>query len=306
MADTTFEESRTATEGAPPRARSVRARNVLRYMRRNPALVVGIVFLGSLFLFAVIGALVWDTELARPLSGPSGVSPSAEHPFGTDVAGRDLFAVMIAGTPLTIRIGLIAGLIGVIVGTILGFVAAYYGGVVDTVIRGFTDIMLTVPGFLVLLLIAVQVQSSLSVNQMALVVALLAWCGPTRTIRSQVLTMRERPYVEVARLSGESGPEIIFKEMLPNLLPYLAAALVGAVSAAVLASIGLEALGLGPFESPTLGMTFYFIIFNSALLLGMWWWFIPPVVIIIILFIGLFNLSVGLDEWANPRLRRSV
>jgi peptide/nickel transport system permease protein len=306
MVDTTFEETRVAGDGAPPPAGRVRARNALRYLRRNPTLVVGIVCLGSLLLFAVIGALIWDTEMARPLSGPSGAEPSAEHPFGTDVQGRDLFAVMIAGTPLTIRIGLMAGLIGVTVGAVLGFVAAYYGGIVDTVIRGFTDIMLTVPGFLVLLLIAVQVQSSLSVNQMALVVALLAWRGPTRVIRAQVLTMRERPYVEVARLSGESGPEIIFKEMMPNLLPYLAAALVGAVSAAVLASIGLEALGLGPFESPTLGMTFYWIIFNSALLLGMWWWFIPPIVIIVILFIGLFNLGVGLDEWANPRLRRSV
>jgi peptide/nickel transport system permease protein len=306
MADTTFDQPQALDEGAVVHERGQRWRNILRYLRRNPALVVGIVFLGSLFLFSFIGAIVWDTEMARPLSGPASLRPSAEHPFGTDTQGRDIFAVMIAGTPLTVRIGLIAGVIGVTVGTILGFVAAYYGGVVDTVIRGITDIMLTVPGLLVLLLIAVQVQASLSVNQMALVVAILAWRWPTRTVRSQVLTMRERPYVEVARLSGQRGPEIIFKEMMPNLLPFLAAALVGAVMAAVLASIGLEALGLGPIDSPTIGMTFYWIIYNSALLLGMWWWFIPPIVIIIILFIGLFNLSVGLDEWANPRLRRSV
>jgi peptide/nickel transport system permease protein len=281
-------------------------RSVGRYLRRNRALVVGIVLLGSLFAFSVLGAIFWDTEMARPLSASGGREPSAEHPFGTDTQGRDLFAVMIAGTPLTIRIGLIAGLIGVAVGATLGFIAAYYGGVVDTVIRGATDIMLTVPGLLVLLLIAVQVQASLSVNQMALVVALLAWRWPARTIRAQVLTMRERPYVEVARLSGQSGPEIIFKEMMPNLLPFLAASLVGATSAAVLASIGLEALGLGPIESPTIGMTFYWVNYNSALLLGMWWWFVPPIVIIIILFVGLFNLSVGLDELANPRLRRSA
>jgi peptide/nickel transport system permease protein len=141
---------------------------------------------------------------------------------------------------------------------------------------------------------------------MALVVALLAWRWPARTIRAQVLTMRERPYVEVARLSGQSGPEIIFREMMPNLLPFLTAALVGATASAVLASIGLEALGLGPFDSPTIGMTFYWIIYNSALLLGMWWWFVPPIVVIVVLFIGLFNLSVGLDEWSNPRLRRTV
>jgi peptide/nickel transport system permease protein len=306
MADVTFEQSQ-AIEGPPPgRVWGTKARNALRYMRRNPALVVGIALLGSLFVFSFVGALVWDTGMARALSAPASLRPSAEHPFGTDTQGRDLFAVMIAGTPLTLRIGLVAGLIGVVVGTILGFVAAYYGGVVDTVIRGITDIMLTVPGLLVLLLIAVQARSSLTVNQMALVVAILAWRWPARQIRGQVLSMRERPYVEVARLSGQSGPEIIFKEMMPNLLPFLAAALVGATASAVLASIGLEALGLGPIDSPTIGMTFYWIIYNSALLLGMWWWFIPPIVIIVILFIGLFNLSVGMDEWANPRLRRSV
>ncbi len=306
MADTTFEQTQALAEAALVREPGERLRNILRYLRRNPALVVGIVFLGGLFLFSYVGAIVWDTELARPLSGPASLHPSAEHPFGTDTQGRDIFAVMIAGTPLTLRIGLIAGVIGVTVGTILGFVSAYYGGVVDTVIRGLTDILLTVPGLLVLLLIAVQVRASLSVNQMALVIAILAWRWPARQIRGQVLSMGERPYVEVARLSGQSGPEIIFKEMMPNLLPFLTAALVGATASAVLQSIGLEALGLGPIESPTIGMTFYWIIYNSALLLGMWWWFIPPIVIIVILFIGLFNLHVGLDEWANPRLRRSV
>ena len=85
-----------------------------------------------------------------------------------------------------------------------------------------------------------------------------------------------------------SGPEIIVKEMLPNLFPYLAAALVNSVSAAILASIGLEALGLGPIESPTLGMTIYWVLFNAALINGWWWWWTPPIVIIVILFVGLF------------------
>ncbi len=108
---------------------------------------------------------------------------------------------------------------------------------------------------------------------MALVVACLAWLQPTRVIRSQVLTLRARAYVAVARLSGMSGPAIIVKEMMPNLLPYLGAQLVSAAAAATLASIGLEALGLGPLESPTLGMTLYWVISNNGLMLGLWWWF---------------------------------
>ena len=118
--------------------------------------------------------------------------------------------------------------------------------------------------------------------------------------------MRERGYVEVARLSGMSGPGIIFFELLPNLLPYLAATLVNAVSAAILASIGLEVLGLGPIDSPTLGMTLYWVNFNAAMINGWWWWWTAPTVIILTVFLGLFFLTVGLDEIANPRLRRSA
>ena len=275
------------------------------YVRRNPSLAVGIILLLSLALFSGVGALFYDLNKARPLSVMPGMPPSGEYPFGTDNQGRDLFAVMVAGTPLTVRIGLVAGLIGLAIGTILAFVAAYYGGWVDTVIRGLVDVGLTIPSLLVLIIIAIAVRGSLSVDQMALVVASLAWLTPTRTIRAQVLSMRERTYVQVARLAGLSGPEIIVKEMMPNLLPYLAASLVGSTAGAVLASIGLEALGLGPIDSPTIGMTLYWVIY-SALLLGMWWWFIPPIAIIVILFVGLFNLAVGLDEVANPRLRRSV
>ena len=276
------------------------------YLRRNPSLVVGIALLGALGLFMIIGHLVVDTSKSRPLSAPAVRAPSAEHPFGTDRQGRDLLATMVAGTPLTLRIGFMAGFLGVGIGTILGFVSAYYRGKIDTLIRSIVDIGLTVPGLLVLIIIAVSLKKSLTVNQMALVVASLAWLNPARTIRAQVLSMRERGYVEVARLSGMTGPEIIVKELMPNLLPYLAATLVNAVSSAILASIGLEVLGLGPIDSPTLGMTLYWVNYNAALINGWWWWWTAPIAVILVVFLGLFFLTVGLDEIANPRLRRAI
>jgi len=275
-------------------------------MRRNISLVIGIVLLSGLVLFVGIGHIVVDTSKARPLSAPAMKPPSLQYPFGTDRQGRDLLAVMVAGTPLTLRIGFIAGFLGVGIGAVLGFVSAYYRGTIDTVIRGIADIGLTVPGLLVLIIIAVSIKEGLTVDQMAIIVASLAWLNPTRTIRAQVLSLRERGYVEVARLSGMSGPEIIFREMMPNLLPYLAATLVNAVSNAILASIGLEVLGLGPIESPTLGMTLYWVNYNAALINGWWWWWTAPIVIILVVFLGLFFLTVGLDEIANPRLRRAV
>jgi len=269
-------------------------------------LVVGLALLAILVLFVGIGTLCVDTTKARALSVPTLQPPSAQYPFGTDRQGRDLLATMVAGTPLTLRIGFIAGFLGVGIGSILAFTAAYYRGWVDTCIRGIADIGLTVPGLLVLIIIAVSIREGLTVNQMALIVASLAWLSPTRTIRSQVLTLRERAFVDVARLSGMSGPEIILKELMPNLLPYLAATLVNAVSNAILASIGLEVLGLGPMDAPTLGMTLYWVNYNAAIINGWWWWWTAPIVIILIVFLGLFFLTVGLDEIANPRLRRAV
>ncbi|MBI4218976.1 MAG: ABC transporter permease [Chloroflexi bacterium] len=304
------------TVGGPPPAvpvvtfrgdRRARLRQLIRYVRRNPSLGVGVAILCGLLLFVGIGYLVYDMSRVAPLSVPANRSPAAEYPLGTDRQGRDILAVMIAGTPLTLRIGLIAGTVGVGIGMILAFVAAYYGGLVDGTIKLMVDVLLTIPGLLVLVLIAVSLpQGGLTVDQMALVVAALAWLWPARTIRSQVLVMRERAWVEIARLSGMSGPEIIFKEMMPNLLPYIAASFVGAVAAAILASIGLEALGLGPFESPTIGMTIYWNIYYSSILHGLWWWLMPPIVLIILVFVSLFLISAGLDEWANPRLRRRV
>jgi peptide/nickel transport system permease protein len=277
-----------------------------RYARRNPNLVFGLFLLLILLVFSVGGRFFVDVGNADPLSVSPEKPPSWLCPFGTDSQGRDLLAVMVAGTPLTLRIGVIAGVIGLAVGTTLAFVSAFYGGTVDAIIRSVVDISLTVPGLLVLIIAAVFLKQGLTVDQMALIVALLSWRWPARTIRAQVLTLRERAWVQVAHMSGVGGLRIIFLELMPNLLPYLAASLVGAIASAILASIGLEALGLGPVSSPTLGMTIYWVIYYAALLHGFWWWWLPPIAIITILFVGLFNLAGGLDEIANPRLRRSV
>jgi peptide/nickel transport system permease protein len=279
---------------------------MLRYLRRNRILVFGLFLLALVLLFSGVGRLVWDVSQAAPLSGRPNRHPSWDHPLGTDRQARDLLAVMIVGTPKTIYIGFLAGLIGVAIGTILALIAAYYGGLVDGFIRSIVDIGLTIPTLLVLIMLAVGLHASLTINQMALVVASLAWLYPTRTIRAQVLTIRERAYVQIARLSGANPRQIIFAEIMPNLLPYLAATFVGSVSAAVLVAVGLEVIGLGSLDSNTLGTTLYWVQYYAALLHGLWWWFLPPVIIIIVLFVGLFSVAAGLDELANPRTRRAV
>jgi peptide/nickel transport system permease protein len=145
---------------------------------------------------------------------------------------------------------------------------------------------------------------NISVESMAILLALFAWAGPTRLIRAQVLTLRERGYVKMGRLSGLSTFDIMFKEMMPNMLPYIASSLVGNVSAAILAATSLEALGLGPTRIPTLGTTIFYAIKGSAVLRGMWWWWGLPILVLVIIFSGLFLIAIGLDEIANPRLKR--
>ncbi len=281
-------------------------RGVIGYGRRNPQLIVGLAMMFALILFWVIGPLFIDVTKAKPLSNMPDLQPSKEVPLGTDSAGREMLPVMLLGTLFTVQIGLIAGTVGILVGTILGFTAGYFGGIVDTIIRGAADVMLTIPALAVLVVIAAVIKQLLTPALMALIVASLAWMWPTRTIRSQVLSMRERPSVEIARLSGLNDLQIIFAEILPNLLPYLAAGFVGAVSAGILAAVGLEALGLGPQTEPTLGMTIFWGIYYGALLRGMWWWWVPPIAAIAYVFIALFMVSSGLDELANPRLRRAA
>jgi peptide/nickel transport system permease protein len=277
-----------------------------RYLRRNKRLAAGIFILLFLVLFATVGRLIAPPENAYPLAVPANRPPSWEHPFGTDSQGRDLLATAVMGTYLTARIGFVAGLIGLTAGTILGFIAAYYGGPLDVIIRWLVDVLLTVPGLLVLVVIAATLQKTLDSVSMSFILALLAWMGPTRSIRSQVLSMRERAFVRVARLSGMNNLEIIFKELMPNLLPFLGASLVGSVTGAIFASLGLEQLGLGPMREPTLGMTIFWVQYYGAFVRGMWWWILTPISVIVLLFMGLFFLSAGLDEFANPRVRRVV
>jgi len=288
-----------------PRGRS-RFRALLAYAGRNPNLVIGLALILILLLIGLVGPFFVDVQNAQPTSVIPDQPPSPDNPLGSDDQGRDLLAVLVAGLPLTLRVGFVAGAVGLFIGMVLAFIAGYRGGIVDTIIRVLVDTLLTVPGLLVLIIIADSIKGVISINLMALVVASLAWMFPTRTIRSQVLSMREQGYVQMAKLGGMSDLEIIVGELIPNLLPYLAASFVGAVAGAVLASVGLEALGLGPQNEPTIGMTIYWAISFNALLRGLWWWWVTPIVVIVILFVGLFLLSSGLDEVANPRLRRAA
>ncbi len=278
------------------------------YVVNEPLLAAGLIMLFALLALWLVGGQLVDPKLADPISGPQLAEPQSKYWLGTDFVGRQILPLMIHGAPLTLRIGLYAGIFGLGIGIILGFMAGYMRGYVDAVVRVISDVFITIPALAVLVVIASTLKSGsgLSVNAMGLIVALLAWMWPTRVIRSQVLSMRESNYVEVARLNGMGDLEIIFRELMPNLLPFLAASFVGAMASGILAAVGLEALGLGPQSEPTLGMTVYWSIYYGALLSNWWWWYVPPIVLLAWIFVSLFLISAGIDKWANPRLRQSL
>lgn len=269
--------------------------------RISGTLILGCLILLAIVLFSLIGPFFVDARNAQVGAVLPRRPPSPEFWLGTDSQGRDMWTLLIFATPNTLKMGLIAGIIGVGLGVVLGLVAGQFGGVVDAVIRVVSDSLLTVPAIAILVIIAGNIDRMTS-TIMALVVASLAWMFTTRTVRAQVLTIRERSYVEVARVNGEGPLEILFREIMPNLMPYIVASFVGTVSSAILAIIGLEALGLGALEEMTLGNTIYWSQQSSAVLRGYWWWWGPPIVAIALIFIGLFLTSVGFDRFANPRL----
>jgi peptide/nickel transport system permease protein len=282
-----------------------RANAIARYVFGDWKLVLGLGLTAAILLFAPVGSWFVDEAATQLGAGGFAEAPSRSHLLGTDTTGRDMLAMMVYSTSPTIQIGLVAGLAATIVGVVLGLVSGFYRGPVDTLIRGVSDVVLTIPALAVLIVLAAFLQTS-GVVSMGLIIAAFAWPWTVRAVRSATLTMRELGFVSMARLSGRNGPQILFLELLPNLLPYVMATFVAAVSGAILVAVGLQLLGLGPIDVLTLGLILQYSFEYGAIVRGMWWWWGPPTVLLVLLFIALFLVSMSLDELANPRLKKGV
>lgn len=280
-------------------------RPLLAFFQENRFFTAGVLLLLALYVFGMLGLLIAYPKGSDMGAVPLNQAPSATHLLGTDGLGRDMFAVMVIGIPNMFKIGFLAGAVGILIGALIGLFAGYYRGIPDAIFSSFADVMLVIPALAILITVSAYVRV-VTVELMAVIVGLLSWPLSARVIRAQTLSLRERLFVQVARLSGESDFEIITRQILPNLTAYLAASFVGAVSGGILASVGLEVLGLGPQNVPTIGRTLFYAFKYTALLKGMWWWWAPPVVTLAIIFTGLFWMSLSLDKYANPRLKGST
>jgi peptide/nickel transport system permease protein len=277
-------------------------RGNVRYWLGNWKLTLGLALIILLTGYSVIGSFLVDFNRTKVAWGDFGSPPTEKYPLGTDNVGRDVWALMIHGIHPSLKVGLIAGLLGTVVGVVFGIVAGYYGGMIDTIISTAADIFLTIPSLMILVVLASYLRTT-TIEVTALVIAIFAWAGPTRVIRAQTLSLRERAFIPLAKLSGQGDFEIAIKQIMPNLLPYIMAGFVGSVSGAVLAMVGIQILGLGPLFTPNLGMILQGAFEGAAIFRRMTWWWIPPTVTLVIIFVSFFLISVALDEFANPRLR---
>ncbi|MEL7152008.1 MAG: ABC transporter permease [Pseudomonadota bacterium] len=304
------------TDAPMTRADRRRARRIRRFDNPwlNPKLFWGVGLLLGIVVLGILGRVFWDPELVFVGSGipklpPPGFenlrgqSGTFANPLGTEGSGRDILALIIIGAPNSLFVGLLASLIGMSIGIFLGFTSGFVGGRTDDVIRVLSDVMITIPPLLILVVFQ-SAFGDVSLTMMALLIAGFVWQSPTRLIRAQVLSMKQSGYVQMARLSGASTWHIMFKEMLPNLVPYLFGSFIANVTTSIVTAVGLEVLGLGPQRIPTLGRTIYEAINAGALIQNLWWWWGIPTLLLAVMFIGLLLINLGLDEVSNPRLRK--
>ncbi|OCI30832.1 ABC transporter permease [Oerskovia enterophila] len=268
--------------------------------RRSGKLVAGLVLTLGIIAFAFIAPFF--TQDPRNVDAPANLPPSLDHLLGTNNLGADIFAQLAAGAASSLIVGMVAGAIAVVLSLFFGIVAGYVGGWTDEALYLFTNVMLVIPGLPLVIVIASYMESR-SMWIIAVVLGVTSWAGSAIVLRTQAKSLRNRDYVAASRVAGERPLRIITVEILPNLLPLLAAQFLFAVVLAILGEAGLSYLGLGPSGSITWGSMLNESFQYNAFQTGQWWWYVPPGLLISLFGCGLSLINFSIDEIINPKLR---
>ena len=295
--------SAVAATGPAPAKRFGALRESAHFAVRNRKLVFGLSVTLALLLFALIGPLLAHHP---PLEygGRLSLSPTTDdgYWFGTTLLGQDVYAQFVNGLRLAFIVGAIGGGIAAVVGMLVGFTAGYKSGWVDEVLNMLTNVVLVIPTFALLLVIAAYLKVR-GIMAESVFIGLTSWPWAARALRAQTFSLTSRDFVSLARLSGRSSRNIIFKEIAPNMSSYLFMMFILLFGGAILIAATLDFIGLGPSNTISLGMMMQLSVQNAALQLGLWWWFVPPGLAIMAIVGSLYVMNVGLDEVFNPKLR---
>jgi peptide/nickel transport system permease protein len=229
--------------------------------------------------------------------------PTWSHPLGTTSLGRDVLSQVIVATRVTLIVGTVAAVMAVFIGANVGIVSAYYGGLVDDVLMRITDVIYGIP-FLPFAIALVFILGA-SVTNVILAIVLILWRGTARVVRSQVLSHKQRPYVESARAIGASDFRIMYVQIMPNVLPLISLYAAFAVAWAVIAEASLSFLGLGAPGMISWGEIIYDVRTEGALREA-WWWVFPPGICIMLFVMSVFFIGRSLEKVVNPELRHTA
>jgi peptide/nickel transport system permease protein len=224
--------------------------------------------------------------------------------LGTDNFGRDVFTQLMYGTRTSLIIGSIAGVVATLIGLLIGTVAGYRGGWVEEALMAFTNVVITIPSIVILILLSIAI-STRSIFTMGLIIGVTSWPWTARAVRAQASSLRTREHVDVARLSGAGTFSLIIGEIIPYMLSYVVMAFVLQLSAGILQEAALSMLGLGPNNVISLGIMLFWALLWESVRTGAWWAFVPPTLFLTLIAFLLLLLQASVDEIFNPRLRRT-
>ncbi|MCH7231476.1 ABC transporter permease [Glycomyces sp. L485] len=273
----------------------------LYFALRNRKVVIGSSIVLALLLLGVVGPFFLSST-PNEYVGPKSAAPSGDYWFGTTYFGQDVFAQFVHGLRSSYLVGALGGAIAFVIGLSVGFTAGYRGGLVDEFLNMITNVVLVLPALAVLIVISSYLEVRGVVSQ-AVIIGLFSWPWVAKAVRSQTFTLRNRDYVDLARLTGKRAPQIIVREVMPNMASYLLMAIILLFGGAILFAAMLDFIGLGPTNAVSLGTMMQQSMAWSALHLGLWWWFVPPGLAITAIVGSLYITNVGLDEVFNPKLR---
>lgn len=276
-------------------------KNTLRILFRSPKFLIGFALLVAISAFVILYPAVNKSDPFE-MVGMSFDKPSAELPLGTDNFGRNVLLELAHGARSSLYVGLIAGFVSLFIGVTIGLCAGFIGGTVDNILTTINNMFIVIPSFVILILISIGLnnRSSLIVG---LIIGFTAWPWTARAVRAQTASLRLRDHVNIARISGYGVARIIVLEILPYIASYVFMAFILQTANGILAEASISMLGLGPYNTISLGTMLNWAVMFEAMGSGAWWAFIPPATLIACFTFSLFLINNGMDEIFNPKIR---